>query len=102
MGLFSKKCYRCQQRKASLDFEGVPTCAECSKAIQATREEVRHCPIDGNGLQKQVLHGVIVDRCSSCGGVWLDGGELELVQKALAAGGGGDFTSGFFLGMATG
>lgn len=102
MGIFSQTCYRCHEKTASRDFEGVPTCVECSIAIQASREKVRHCPIDGNDLQKQVLHGVMVDRCPSCGGVWLDGGELEIVQKALTTGAGSDFASGLVLGMALG
>lgn len=29
--------------------------------------------------------GIILDRCLACGGIWLDGGELEKVQMAVEA-----------------
>ena len=29
--------------------------------------------------------GIILDKCSECGGLWLDGGELEKVQTAVEA-----------------
>ncbi len=29
--------------------------------------------------------GIILDRCPACGGIWLDGGELDKVQMAVAA-----------------
>jgi Zn-finger nucleic acid-binding protein len=29
--------------------------------------------------------GIILDKCDRCGGIWLDGGELEKVQVAVEA-----------------
>ena len=37
------------------------------------------CPKCGAALQVVELHGVAVDECTSCHGVWLDHGELELI-----------------------
>ena len=38
-----------------------------------------------NGLMKKAEHPrdekVIMDYCVNCGGIWLDGGELEAIQK---------------------
>ena len=45
------------------------------------------CPKCGSGLKEEDYgSGVLVDRCSSksCGGIFLDGGELELLLKAKA------------------
>jgi Zn-finger nucleic acid-binding protein len=53
-------------------------------------------------MEKQVIHGVIVDCCKTCSGVWLDGGELDLVGKAIRAGAGSDWSSGFVMGIAMG
>lgn len=41
------------------------------------------CPRDGETNLKEVdFEGVKIDVCESCGGVWLDGGELaQLVNK---------------------
>ncbi len=51
------------------------------------REERRklhymHCPKDGSKLHEEHYHGIKVDRCSECHGVWLDHGEIEtLLEK---------------------
>jgi Zn-finger nucleic acid-binding protein len=28
-------------------------------------------------LTKEIAHGIVIDRCPQCRGVWLDAGELE-------------------------
>jgi Zn-finger nucleic acid-binding protein len=53
-------------------------------------------------MEKEVIQNVIVDRCRACSGVWLDGGELDLLRKAIQAGAGGDFTMGLVIGMGGG
>jgi Zn-finger nucleic acid-binding protein len=40
------------------------------------------CPRCGETLQRRVERGVTVDQCPSCGGVWLDKGELDVLVKA--------------------
>ena len=37
------------------------------------------CPVCKNAMIILELNEVEVDYCSACGGVWLDGGELELL-----------------------
>ena len=37
------------------------------------------CPKCGVALVTKDLHGVEIDECGRCGGVWLDKGELEAV-----------------------
>ncbi|MGN6185728.1 MAG: zf-TFIIB domain-containing protein [Thermoanaerobaculia bacterium] len=39
------------------------------------------CPKCGMDLQEIELHGVKVDQCANCGGVFLDKGELEQLEK---------------------
>jgi len=39
------------------------------------------CPKCGNDLEEMTYGGVVIDKCFSCGGLWLDEGELEAVQK---------------------
>ena len=31
-------------------------------------------------MQKAKLDGVLVDKCNTCGGIWLDAGELEMIK----------------------
>ena len=39
------------------------------------------CPKCGTALAEQDHLGVMVDVCGGCGGLWLDKGELEAVEK---------------------
>jgi Zn-finger nucleic acid-binding protein len=46
--------------------------------------------------------GVIIDKCPSCQGVWLDGGELDLVKQALESKADDEWLEGLVIGMASG
>lgn len=35
------------------------------------------CPKCGGTLHEMVFRGITIDKCTFCGGVWLDNGELE-------------------------
>ena len=39
------------------------------------------CPKCGMDLQEIELHGVKVDQCANCGGIFLDAGELDQLEK---------------------
>ena len=42
------------------------------------------CPHDGTALSARVYEADIqVDECESCGGMWLDKGELEQIQETI-------------------
>jgi len=41
------------------------------------------CPVDGEAMHRITLGEVEIDRCPSCGGVWLDQGELDGVRKSF-------------------
>ncbi|MBP7126908.1 zf-TFIIB domain-containing protein [Myxococcota bacterium] len=48
-------------------------------------EEVRRieiCPVDGSSMDPQEIAGIVVDRCPSCHGIWLDRGELVALKIA--------------------
>ncbi len=76
-------CDRCGRQRTNRTFEGVPTCSACELSIRADREERVECRHDGTLMEKEVLEDIIVDRCPLCGGVWLDGGELEVLSAAI-------------------
>ena len=49
-------------------------------AIDQIKEAAKdRCPRDGERLTKHELHGVAVDSCPACEGMWLDKGELEII-----------------------
>lgn len=46
------------------------------------RASLRHCPLDGSGMDKVEIAGLTVDSCGSCGGIWLDDGEVTALKMA--------------------
>jgi len=86
MSLFGNKCVRCGERTHQT-YRDKPTCAACRDVLEVALAEAiegqRSCPVDGATLQKTVAHGVIVDCCPTCRGVWLDAGELERVNREV-------------------
>jgi hypothetical protein len=90
MSLFAPKCSRCGKTRTRHTYQGLPTCESCEQALEArmraAREERRNCPRDGSEMTKEVALAVILDRCPTCKGVWLDAGELEQIRNAVAAG----------------
>lgn len=66
---FDKKNREALERLAKKQEEGKP----------------RLSPITGEEMKQEVLNGVVIDRCSTSGGIWLDAGELEeLIEAALS------------------
>ena len=45
-----------------------------------SEETVRMCPVEGAAMQKEDVVGVTIDRCPTCGGVFLDAGELQSIK----------------------
>jgi hypothetical protein len=90
MAIFGDKCIRCDKRRTKQTHEGLPTCETCREALiagaRAASEDARLCMVDGNQMTKDVILNVVIDRCPKCNGVWLDGGELELIRLAVANG----------------
>ena len=39
-------------------------------------------PITGEAMEQVAYQGVIIDRCTKSGGIWLDAGELEKIIEA--------------------
>jgi hypothetical protein len=100
MSLFGSKCVRCGTRTRRR-VDALPTCDTCEVQLRAEREAAYPCPLDATPMTKEVIANVVVDRCPQCHGVWLDKGELALLQSA-AREEGSDFASGFVAGMIIG
>ncbi len=41
------------------------------------------CPRCNSELIETVKHGVVIDHCSTCGGIWLDKGELAKILSQI-------------------
>jgi len=52
-----------------------------SAAAEASKEALMRCPKCGTKLKTVDHHGVIVEECPSCQGLWLDRGELEMLAQ---------------------
>jgi len=73
---------------ARLEFERRKKEEEDRQGEMAEEEKSRlkelhymHCPKCGMNLIEIDYRGIKVDKCSSCSGIWLDAGELELIDE---------------------
>jgi len=61
----------------------------CSKdEVEGSPEPCKECPrCDETTLDKVSFIGseIVLDRCRNCGGFWLDGGELDLINREIEA-----------------
>lgn len=48
-------------------------------------DKPRLSPVTGQPMEQIVIHGVVVDRCPTSKGIWLDAGELEQLMEASMA-----------------
>lgn len=87
MGIFQEKCVCCGQR-TSERLDGKPTCETCRQMLAlklaAASEQLHACPVDGAQMTKTIAHMMIIDRCPTCHGVWLDAGELDRLTADAA------------------
>jgi hypothetical protein len=90
MSLFGEKCARCGKQRTRKEFDGLPTCEACEEGLRlearAASEDPRRCPIEGAAMRKEIVAYLVLDRCPTCHGVWLDGGELELMKGMIEEG----------------
>ncbi len=61
-----------KERRAHLDAE---------RKKQERSVHYNKCPKCGCDLEEHDHHGVKIDQCGECGGIWLDKGELELIEE---------------------
>ncbi len=61
-----------QERRARLDEE---------RRKQERSSHFNKCPRCGIDLVERDHNGVKIDQCASCGGMWLDKGELEIIEE---------------------
>ena len=44
------------------------------------------CPKCGADLAEREMHGIKIDQCTECSGVWLDKGEMEMLLQSEESG----------------
>ena len=62
-----------EQRRKEQEAEALASADQIKEAAK------NRCPRDGEPLTKHTLHGVAVDTCPVCEGMWLDKGELQVI-----------------------
>jgi len=97
----AEECVRCREHPAIDLLDGLPTCQRCAGLLRVKAETKRACPVDQTEMQKDVLQNLVIDRCPSCGGIWLDHEELEvLLRLAAEKSGEQGFLGSMLLGLA--
>jgi rubrerythrin len=57
-----------------------------STEAEVSKEALMRCPKCGTQLKSVEHHGVTVEECPSCQGLWLDRGELEALSQRESEG----------------
>jgi hypothetical protein len=55
--------------------------AEAARLAAERGSHFMKCPKDGYDLASRQHHGVQIETCTHCGGIWLDPGELDAIQR---------------------
>jgi hypothetical protein len=67
------------------DAERIARLRAKGQAEQIAAERKSHymkCPKCGANLTTETFHGIQIDRCPDCLGIWLDDGEIATLMKA--------------------
>ena len=86
--LDGENCIRCRKKFKFEDLRPRPSgfgvCEACEAKIRPDAEKRRRCPADDQEMVKRIVADVVVlDKCPACGGVWFDGGELQIVNRLI-------------------
>jgi len=74
---------------AKMDAELIKERRSALDTARSKMERASHfmkCPRCGGTLKELTHHGVKVDRCVDCKGVWLDASDFERIEHALDSG----------------
>ncbi len=67
------------QQNAELLKKQRDQAAAAAKAAERQSHYMK-CPKDGYDLTSSEYHGVQIETCPHCGGIWLDAGELDVIS----------------------
>jgi Zn-finger nucleic acid-binding protein len=71
-----------EPHQGSLEYSTV----DLDRQSHADRYGPASCPADGTAMKKvdfNIYTDIILDYCPTCGGFWLDGGELERINSEV-------------------
>lgn len=79
--IFGKKCENCNKERTKTIYEEKYLCEDCQLKAKMEKEEKVKCPKCSELLKKEIIEGVVIDRCQC--GIWLDKGELEKLNEMV-------------------
>lgn len=80
------------KREAELKEQRRAAAEEAARDAERKSHYMR-CPKCGAALAAEEYHGIEIDRCTECDGIWFDAGEAELLTEKESAGFGKIFAS---------
>lgn len=72
------KTYDCLSAPQGISWAGIQSTVH-------SKENFVNCPKDNSPLSHATVRGIEVDKCSSCGGMWLDTLELDQLEDTVYA-----------------
>jgi hypothetical protein len=66
----------------SINRDEIALCRSCLEMLKAGNDKIRNCPNDRTLMEKQPAYELLlIDKCPSCGGVWLGSYELKVINN---------------------
>ncbi len=75
--------WKAREKAMEEDFFRKQEAAALEKIKARLGNKPRLSPISGKPMEQLTYKGVVIDRCSESGGIWLDQGELEDIVQAV-------------------
>ena len=66
--------------RSAPEADALPLSSRRPRGVALRRPGDRGCPSCARGLAGERVEGIEIDRCTACGGVWLDAGEYDAVR----------------------
>ncbi|MCJ8344874.1 zf-TFIIB domain-containing protein [bacterium] len=87
---YCKKCHGYffdskELEKVSTNQRSQQVLSSASQKQKEIQRRVRNCPACNFKMSIKEKGDVEIDRCLSCGGIWLDGGEFEKISQMIAS-----------------
>lgn len=71
-----------EPEELTINRDEIALCRSCLAMLKPSNEKTRNCPNDRTAMEKQSAYGLLlIDKCPTCGGVWLDSHELKIISK---------------------
>ena len=101
--IFGEKCSECNKNRTKNHYKERLICKDCKVKIKSKEENLIKCPKCNIPMKKEIIEDkIILDKCETCKGYWLDKEELDKIEGIYKDKGSSGMGIGIAMGYAIG